>query len=161
MAYRHEGVLLINPGAIAPPASVFRQLIRTVALLYLDREGTPFVTHVDVDHPIQPFEPTWWTEHDWLDGVRPLMQRFVESIVEPAFREDSVRIWERLQGENQDLREAYQAALLREAHRCWSGEIMCITRAGLIQQLGDTEAVPTRVRDQLLVWLESGFGDTK
>jgi hypothetical protein len=153
-------VLLINPGAIAPPAPVSRQLIR-IALLYLDRGGAPFVTHVDVDHPTQPFEPNWWTQHDWLDGVRPLMQRFVEPIVEPAFREDSGRIWERLQGESQDLREVYHAALLREAHRCWSGEIVCITRAGLIQQLGDTETVPTQARDQLLVWLDSGFSDTK
>jgi uncharacterized protein len=161
MAYRHEGVLHINPGAIAPPAPISRQVIRTVALLYFDRGGIPLVTHVDVDNPSQPFAPDWWKHYDWLDGVRPIAHRFTESIVEPAFRADSVRIWDRLRGESQELREAYHTALLRQAHRCWSGESACITRAGLIQQLRGTEGVPTRVRHQLLVWLESGLGDTE
>jgi hypothetical protein len=53
-------------------------------------------------------------------------------MVEPAFMDDRVRIWERLQGESGDLREAYHAALLLQAHRRWSGEIACITRAELI-----------------------------
>jgi predicted phosphodiesterase len=39
MVYRHEEVLLINPGAIAPPAPISRQVIRTVALLYFNRGG--------------------------------------------------------------------------------------------------------------------------
>lgn len=159
MVYWHDGVLLINPGAIAPPASVSRQVIRSVALLYLDRRGSPFVAHVDVDNPTQPFEPDWWTHHDWLDGARPIAHRFTESIVEPAFRADSVRVWDRLQGESQELREAYHAALLRQAHRSWSGESAYITRAELIQQLRDSEDVPTQVRAQLLVWLESGLDD--
>jgi putative phosphoesterase len=157
MVYRHEGVLLINLGALAPPAPVSRQLIRTVALLYLDRAGSPFVTHVDVDHPAQPFAPAWWQQHDWLAGVRPLTHRFIGSIVEPAFMDESVRIWERLQGESGDLREAYHAALLRQAHRCWSGEIACITRAGLIQQLRGADNVPMQAREQLIAWLESGI----
>jgi uncharacterized protein len=159
MVYRHEGVLLINPGAIAPPAPVSRQLIRTVALLYLDRGGAPFVTHVDVDHPTQPFAPDWWQQHDWLAGVRPLTHRFTGSIAEPAFMEDSVRIWERLRGESRELRETYHAALLRLAHRCWSGEIACITRAGLIQQLRGTDDAPAQAHDQLIAWLESGIRD--
>jgi hypothetical protein len=60
MVYRHEEVLLINPGAIAPPAPISRQVIRTVALLYFDRGGIPLVTHMDVDNPSQPFDARWW-----------------------------------------------------------------------------------------------------
>jgi hypothetical protein len=74
--------------------------------------------------------------------------------------DDRVRIWERLQGESGDLREAYHAAFLREAHRCWSGEIACITRAGLIRQLGDADDAPTHAHDQLIAWLEAGNSDT-
>jgi hypothetical protein len=73
--------------------------------------------------------------------------------------DDSVRIWERLQGEIGDLREAYHAALLRQAHQCWSGEIACITRAGLIRQLRGADHAPTHARDQLIAWLEAGTSD--
>jgi hypothetical protein len=73
--------------------------------------------------------------------------------------EDSVRIWDRLQGASQELREAYHAALLRQAHRYWSGEIACITCAGLIQQLRGTDGAPAQAREQLLVWVESGLSD--
>jgi hypothetical protein len=113
------------------------------------------------DTYFEPVAPDWWKQHDWLDGVRPIAHRFTESIVKPAFRADTVRIWDRLQGESPELREAYHTALLRQAHRCWSGESACITRAGLIQQLRSTHDVPTRVRHQLLVWLGSGLGDTE
>jgi putative phosphoesterase len=160
IVYRHEGVLLINPGAIAPPSPVSRQIIRTVALLYLDCDGIPFVVHVDVDHSDQPFKPAWWTEHDWLDGgVRAIMHRFTGSIVEPAFLDDSTYIWERLQGADAQLRATYHTAILRQAHRCWAGEIACITRAGLIQQLREDEDVLTQVGDQLIIWLTSGTSE--
>lgn len=159
IVYRHEGVLLINPGAIAPPSPVSRQTIRTVALLYLDCDGAPFVTHVDVDHPDQPFEPAWWKEHDWLDsGVRAIIPRFTESIVEPPFRHDSECIWECLQGADEQLRHTYHAAILRQAHRCWAGKVTCVTRAGLIQQLREDEDAPAQdrsgstTRSSSLVW---------
>ena len=158
MVWRHEGVLLINPGAIAAPNPVSRQRLRTVALLSLSGQGAALVRHVDVDDPARTFAPDWWTTHDWRDGARPLMTRFVDSIVEGTFREESVQIWARLQGADSALRTTYQMALLHEAQRCWAGEIPCVTRSGLIQQLRPADARTTPARDQLIAWLHAHNG---
>lgn len=58
MAVEREGVLLINPGAIAPPNFVERQLLQSVALLYLGRGGETAVAHIDLSQPDRPFAPT-------------------------------------------------------------------------------------------------------
>ncbi len=155
MVARYEGVLLINPGAIAPPSPVERQRIRTVALLFIRDDGAPFAVHVDLARPTHPFEPAWWKEHDWLDGGRVVRNRFIESIVDPEFAADSGRVWDRLQNMDAELRDTYSAAILREAHRCWAGEIGRVTRAGVLGQLeADEEASPV-VREQLGAWLQA------
>ena len=58
MAVEHEGVLLVNPGAIASPNPASRQRIQTIAILFIRDDGTPFVTHIDLARPNQPFMPT-------------------------------------------------------------------------------------------------------
>ena len=55
MAVRHGGVLLVNPGAIAPPNDVARQLVQSVALLYLGRAGEAAAVHIDLSRPDRPF----------------------------------------------------------------------------------------------------------
>jgi uncharacterized protein len=57
MACPYADVLLVNPGAIASGNAVTRQRVQTVALLFLRDDGTPFVTHVDLASPHQPFVP--------------------------------------------------------------------------------------------------------
>ena len=155
MVARYEGVLLINPGAIAPPSPVERQRIQTVALLFIRDDGAPFVVHVDLARPTHPFEPGWWQAHDWLDGGRAVRDRFIETIVDSEFAADSGRIWDRLQHGDAALRDTYSAAVLREAHRCWEGTIERVTRAGVHGQLAaDAEAAPG-VREQLVAWLQA------
>lgn len=156
MVYQHDGVLLVNPGALAAPNTVSRQCLRTVALLYLARDGRVAVRHVEVDDPTRPFAPSWWIGHDWLEGARPLYPHFVDSIVESAFRAESAQIWERLQEAPADLRTAYQRALLHEAQRCWAGESPVLTRAGLLHRLHNGDDAPPRARDQLITWLRAG-----
>ena len=51
LAVWHEGIFLVNPGALASGGYVTRQTRRTVALLFLRRDGQPCVTHVDLDDP--------------------------------------------------------------------------------------------------------------
>ncbi len=156
MAYRHDGVVLVNPGALAAPNIVSRQCLRTVALLALAQDGRVAVRHVEVDDPTRPFAPSWWIGHDWLEGSRPLYPHFVDSIVASAFRAESTQIWERLQEAPADLRTAYQRALLHEAQRCWAGEIPLLTRAGLLHRLHDGDDALPHARDQLITWLGAG-----
>ncbi len=153
MGYRYDGVLLINPGAIAPAAPIYRQKIRTLALLYIRGDGAPFTVHVDLANPGEPFEPGWWKDYDWPAGVRGVSDRFTETILDSEFVEDNLRLWLRLQNEGVELRKAYDAALLREAHRCWAGETEHVTRAGVIDQLNSDGEVSPWVRDTLIAWV--------
>jgi putative phosphoesterase len=72
MAVARDGVLLVNPGAIASPNPATQQRIQTVAILFIRDDGAPFVTHVDLSHPDRPFAP----RIDWQAGFRAAHARF-------------------------------------------------------------------------------------
>lgn len=72
MAVEHDGVLLVNPGAIASPNPTTRQRIQTVAILFIRDDGAPFVTHIDLARPDLPFAP----RIDWQAGFRAAHARF-------------------------------------------------------------------------------------
>ncbi len=66
MAVEYDGVLLINPGALACPNLESRQRVQSVAILTVRDDGAPFVTHIDLARPDQPFVP----RIDWEAGSR-------------------------------------------------------------------------------------------
>lgn len=57
MNHWFENVLLVNPGALAPPNNATRQTVRTVALLFVRDDGAVCVTHVDLARPDEAFLP--------------------------------------------------------------------------------------------------------
>jgi putative phosphoesterase len=73
MACRRDGVLLVNPGAIAAGSPLTRQTVQSVALLLLHANDPPVVTHVDLAAPGEPFEP----RIDWSAGFRAALDRFI------------------------------------------------------------------------------------
>jgi putative phosphoesterase len=141
MVHPDGDVLLVNPGAIASANAVTRQRVQTVALLFLRDDGTPFVTHVDLASPEQQFEP----RIDWDAGFHAASDRFSEPILAPDLAADWER-WERLA---QLAPEAHQAALLRVAHPCWTGEQEAITREELLAELRADVSIPAAVLAQL------------
>jgi predicted phosphodiesterase len=72
MAIEHDGVLLINPGALAAPNPITRQRIQSVAILSIRDDGAPFVTHIDLAYPDHPFTP----RIDWQAGFRSAHAQF-------------------------------------------------------------------------------------
>ncbi len=78
MAFDWHGVLLINPGAIAPPNYSTRQTLQSVARLTIN-DGVPSVTHIDLAAPDQPFVPS----DDISVGFRALHDRYTASILAP------------------------------------------------------------------------------
>lgn len=72
MAVEHDGVLLVNPGALAAPNPTSRQSLQSVAILSIRDDGIPFVTHIDLAHPDQSFVP----QIDWQAGFRAAHARF-------------------------------------------------------------------------------------
>src|SRR5258708_329708 len=132
MAYEHAGVLLINPGAIASGSAVSRQLIQTVALLFIREDSSPVVVHVDLASPSPPFGP----EIDLAAGFKAAMNRYNASILDA----DMADCWQPLSEKILSLlddpadRQAFFTrydALLIVSHRCWAGEKQSVTRADL------------------------------
>lgn len=134
LACRHEGVHLVNPGAIASPNAVTRQACRTVGLLFLRDDGLPCSVHVDLAAPGGPFDP----RIDLGAGFRAAAARFTMSILAP----DLAASWPELQARAGALApEIFRDAVVRAARPCWRGERGAITRADLLAALpGDAGA---------------------
>lgn len=149
MVREHDGVLLINPGAIAPPNYTSRQVLQSVALLYLRDDGRPFVVHVDLATPDQAFTP----RVDWPAGFGAAHDRVTASILAPDLTADWARVW------NEVLPlapEQCRVALLRAARRCWSGERTRFGRADVLAELRAEPALSEALRTRLEAALLAG-----
>ncbi len=154
MARPHDGVLLVNPGAIASPNTTTRQRTRTVALLYLVEQAAPVVVHVDLAKPELLFVP----QIDWDAGFRAALDVFSESILAPDLAVDW-RLLEQLAmsvSRDPGTFAAVKRPLLRAAQRCWSGERQVITRDDLREELEREPALPAVLRGQFLAVLSRG-----
>ncbi len=141
MAYRYDHVLLVNPGAIASGNYTTRQRIQTVALLFIRDDGVPFVTHVNLASPQQPFAPPF----DAQRGFRATHALYSESILSPALAADT----ELFQTVYQLPQQLYRPILRRVAHRCWSGEQEFMTHADLLVDVRTNPDIPDSVRARL------------
>ncbi|MHB8645078.1 MAG: metallophosphoesterase family protein [Thermomicrobiales bacterium] len=77
MVVEHDGVLLVNPGALAAPNPVSRQTVQSVTILFIRDDSTPYVTHVDLAHPDLPFIP----RIDWQAGFRAAHAQFTAPLI--------------------------------------------------------------------------------
>ncbi|MCO5189895.1 MAG: metallophosphatase family protein [Anaerolineae bacterium] len=112
----HNGVLLINPGAIASGNAFVRQTLQTVATLALSPDKPPEVRHWDVNDPVRPIT----LDIDLQGTVTEAVGRLSASIVEPAIRQQLHRLWNEVVMLDQ---EAVEAVYLPLAHQRWSGEV--------------------------------------
>jgi putative phosphoesterase len=129
MTHWHDGILLVNPGAIASPNYVTRQTLCSVALLFIRDDRVPFVAHIDLAAIERAFEPYV----DWAAGFRAALDRCSESILAPDLLDD----WAYLEDHVRPLvplasRPSLRAVMRHLQHRCWSGERTAITRADLL-----------------------------
>jgi hypothetical protein len=136
---RHEGVLLVNPGAIAPPNPVTRQSCQTVAILSLDNDGAPCVSHVDLACPERPYVP----QIDWAGGFSANLERFSPSILAPALRPHFARLVP------EEGAGAFWAAVLRVARRCWAGQLPSISAGELLAEMERQPEFPPETVGQL------------
>ena len=79
LVYRHEDMLIINPGALASGNEFSRMVRNTVAFLLIEKDGTPHVIHVDVAAAESPFVP----QIDWDAGFMVAGNQFTKSIIAP------------------------------------------------------------------------------
>jgi hypothetical protein len=128
----HDDVLLVDPGAVASPDARTRQRVRTVARLFLLRDGEPVVAHVDLADPDRPFAP----RIDWDAGFRAAHAAVTAPILSPDVAADRARLeaWSQPASTAPAERDACRRAWLRAAHRCWSGERETIGRHDLLAE---------------------------
>jgi putative phosphoesterase len=136
MTYREDGVLLLNPGAIASGSVTTRQRRKTVALLYLLDDRSPLAVHLDLAEPTHPFMP----RVDWAAGFRTALDQYNATLIDPELAsgwaqvEAAARTWMEDPARAASFEVLY-AALLHVAHRCWAGEQEHITRSDVLDML--------------------------
>jgi putative phosphoesterase len=142
MAVEHEGVLLVNPGALASPNMVTRPARRTVALLWIMCDGAPAVSHVDLAAPDAPYVP----DIDWDAGFSAAHAAAVASLLSPALAADYTRV----HTEVFPLAPGpARAARDRVARRCWRGELDAITHDAIVEELRADPGLPAELRARL------------
>ena len=79
LVYRQDEMLIINPVALASGNEFSRMLRNTVAFLFIEKDGTPHVAHVDLAAPNAPYVP----QIDWDAGFIVAANQFTKSIIAP------------------------------------------------------------------------------
>jgi len=146
MTCQHDGVWLVNPGALASGGIFTRQKRQTVALLLIRDDGTPFVAHVYLAVPDRLYVP----DVDWQAGFEVALDQFQATIVDQGLLEDVARMRKQTYRD----REALKRAMLPLSHRCWAGEKQCITRAELLDEIERSTTISATDREKVVAILD-------
>lgn len=155
MTYEQERILLINPGTIAPASALSRLLYRTVALLFILKNGQSRAVHVELSDPPKAFVPTI----DWDQGFSAAINRFSVSLIDPALAADwpaieiFLRNFQATPSNSVPFNILYEG-LLRISRRCWTGEQQYISRVDLVQMV-DQASQDSRVSQQIITDLKA------
>jgi len=146
LVLQQDDVMVINPGAIASGNPFTRQLVQTVALLEVAENGRLTLTHFNLAEPERPYFPAV----DLDTGFPPNLAHYSDTILSPDLALlPQQRLWEII---HLDTAHLYPA-VLRVAHRCWSGERPFITRADLIVEVEQDLAIAPDVKAQVFTAL--------
>ncbi len=128
MTLQHDGIWLVNPGAIASGSWGSRQKVQTVARMQVKHQGSVFVEHINLDEPDQRYTP----KINFDAGFKAALGQFSESILERELEAH----WDWLRLEIYPLApEAVLDAIGPIAHRCWERRQKCITIAEVVAAL--------------------------
>jgi putative phosphoesterase len=145
LTYQHGDVLLINPGALASGSFFTRQEIQTVAILFISRDGTPFVIHVDLATPHRVFTPNI----DWEAEFDIAMGQFQTAIVEEGLLEDISTLRQQTYSDP----EAVVDAILPLCRLCWAGGKPYMTRGELVSQIEGNANIPAVDKEKVVAIL--------
>jgi len=126
LVYENEGVVVVNPGALASANVVSRTLRQTVAIVWLLADSTWRVAHVDLADTGQPLDVTL----DWDAGFPAVMARYSASILDPEFVRQMPIFKERL---GRVLLDKINAGILDAARAVWAGEAPLMTASAVLE----------------------------
>jgi uncharacterized protein len=145
MVVARDGVLLVNPGALAAPNYASRQTLRSVALLLVQSDGALSVSHIDLDRPGVPMSVVPELEA----GFTAAHRQVTTSILTPELEQHAAA----LRAIAADSPKAMQAAIGRVAHRCWSGAVERMGPQDLLDELAKEPMLPAEVLAQCVALL--------
>ena len=138
----HEGVWLVNPGAIASGSAFTRQTRPTVARLYLRDDGRPFVVHTDLAQPEQPHAPAI----DWPAGFTAAAGQYSADIAHPRLRP----VIAAMRASRWRYDQRLYNALARAGMACWLGQKAEMTVEDVKTALIDDPVFSAEERVELL-----------
>ena len=143
LVYRHDGLLVVNPGALAAGNEFSAMRHYTVALLFIDDTAVAHVIHVDLAYPETPFSP----QFDADAGFAAAGQRYNKSIA----TSDLLAALPVLRGHlTLDELRALRPAVATLARPLWEGNDGQLTIDAVIDELKRTRDVaPTLVERAL------------
>ncbi|MFO7633219.1 MAG: metallophosphoesterase family protein, partial [Caldilinea sp.] len=147
LVFRKDGVTAVNPGAIASGNEFTRQIIQSIALLYLASDGGCHVVHVNLAEPDRPFDPAV----DVHGGFTEAASRYSASIVTPELAVAVPMLRAALTPEEFRL---VRSVVAEAAHRCWAGELPMLDRKIVWAQLQQSDVLPAHLYDKLAAMLE-------
>lgn len=148
LLHEADGVLLVNPGALASGNPFIRQRLQSVALLFVYVDGTTAVRHVDLTTPRQIYTP----QVDWQASFSSAHDRLASPILAPELAPLAEALRNSAFAEPAAIREQYY----RLAHRCWAGEQEQITRDDVLQEIAGHPGVAAADLQRLYQLLGAG-----
>lgn len=134
-----DGVLLVNPGAVASGNAFCRQTVQSVAVLELDVASEPRVGHHRLDVPGGSIPAPVGD-----DGLAAALAAVSESIVDADIRE----AWRLARFQDPDVRRAFEELLLVSARRRRAGAAGLIDGAEMLEE-AERQGVARDVRESL------------
>jgi putative phosphoesterase len=148
LCYEQDGIMVINPGALASGNEFTRQVCQTVALLLIDHQAHPHVVHIDLAAPDRPFPATV----DWKAGFAANLDRYNAPIVTPELSLALAYLRPRLRREEIfDLRDTF----VELAYPAWDGNKPEMTLEEVERALDSADIAPSlkkRVSTLLAEW---------
>ncbi len=143
-----DGVLVVNPGAIAPAQETTRLVTQSCAALFVLKSGEVHAAHVDLANPEAVYRPL--TNFD--EGFTPNAARYSVSILD-------AELAARLPAARAALSAALAAELrrivIRLAHPIWAGSPALLSTADLLEAIESDGMLATEERSTLLAAIGS------
>lgn len=115
MTQRIDGVLLVNPGAIASGNAICRQTVQTIAILEVATSGEVTIEHSRVDGSPDPRIPAVNCTRGFGRALSQVSESIASHQVELAYQ--------RARSEGIVVERKLQDVVLRVARKCWSREL--------------------------------------
>jgi uncharacterized protein len=141
MAAWVDGVLLLNPGAIASGNAVCRQTVQTVAVFEVAPTGEIEHKHYRVDDVGDDTTP----DVDLSAGFRKALSCCSETIASPEVQ----RAYRRARQQGLVIEPELQDVVLRVARRCWARELTLMDVDSLVVEAEADDSLSSGLRSKL------------